>query len=61
MYTMTRKAIAVKVWFDNGNSLTTMINTDLTGAKAYYLGRFFNLGNGGNDVMTKAVLVEEIN
>lgn len=57
---MTNTAICVKVIFDNGDSLKTMINTDLEGAKNYYLGNTFNLGTV-KDVMTKAINVEEIN
>lgn len=33
-----------KVTFDNNDSLVTEINTDLTGATKYYLGRTFNIG-----------------
>lgn len=53
--------ITVKVKFDNNDSIITGINTDLEGAKSYYLERIFNLGSGENDLMAKAVLVEEIN
>ena len=55
-----RERVAVKVTFDNGDSLITEINTDLKGAKDYYLGKKFNLGAGAYDVMTKAVKVELI-
>jgi hypothetical protein len=50
--------VDVVVTFDNGNSLITTINTDLEGAKKYYIGRSFNLGNGEKDTMAKAVKVE---
>ena len=53
------EAIEVKVTFDDGDSLTTQINTDLECAKKYYLGKMFNLGVE-DDVMKKAVKVEEI-
>ena len=53
------EAIEVKVTFEDGDSLTTQINTDLEGAKKYYLGKMFNLGVE-DDVMKKAVKVEEI-
>lgn len=59
-----REVITVRVEFDNGDSLITKINTDLQGAKDYYLGNTFNLGSGGQDVMTKAIkvtLIESIN
>ena len=49
--------IDIKVTFDNGDHLNTGINADLEGAKKYYLGRYFNLGNGENDLMVKAVKV----
>ena len=52
--------ITVKVTFDDGDYLTTPINTDLDGAKDYYLGKYFNLGIE-DDRMVKAVKVEEIN
>jgi hypothetical protein len=47
----------VKITFADGNSLVTDINTDLDGAKKYYLGKMFNLGAGDDD-MQKAVKVE---
>ncbi len=55
--------IAVKVTFSDGDSLETEINTDLEGAKAYYLGKDFNLGQPYNpslDRVVQAVNVEEI-
>jgi hypothetical protein len=52
--------ISVKVTFENGDSLVTSINSNLEGAKNYYLGRVFNLGNGEKDVMTKAVKIKLI-
>ena len=51
--------ITVKVTFEDGDYLTTGINTDLDGAKQYYEGRLFNLGCV-EDHMVKAVKVEEI-
>ncbi len=53
------EAIEVKVTFEDGESITTPINTDLEGAKKYYLGKMFNLGTE-DDVMKKAVKVEQI-
>ena len=52
--------ITVKVTFDNGNVITTGINGTLESAKQYYLGKQFNLGSGEDDLMAKAVKVEEI-
>jgi len=52
------ESISVKVTFSDGSHLTTSINTDLEGAKKYYLGKTFNLGSGEHDKMTKAIKVE---
>jgi len=53
--------IAVKVTFDNGDWLTTRINLTLEGAKKYYIGTRFNLGDGaGGDLMATGVEVEEV-
>lgn len=49
--------ISVKVTFGNGNSLVTGINTDLEGARRYYLGNWFNLGVEDDD-MQQAVAVD---
>lgn len=51
--------ITVCVTFTNGKSLVTPINTDLAGAEACYLNRWFNLGSDADD-MQKAVKVEAI-
>ena len=51
--------ISVKVTYSNGDSLTTSINTDIKGAKGYYLNKWFNLGSV-DDNMQKAVKVEKI-
>ena len=51
----------VKVTFSDGDHLTTWINTDLEGAKAYYLGQTFDHypdGPDGREVLRKAVKVE---
>lgn len=49
----------IRVHFDNGNSLTTGINGTVAEIEAYYLGKWFNMGQGdGPDVMTQAVRVE---
>ncbi len=52
--------IKVKVTYSNKDTIITSINTDLEGAKRYYLGRVFNLGNSDNDLMVKAILVEKV-
>ena len=51
--------ISIKVFFENGDSLSTQINTDIDGARRYYIGRQFNLGIE-NDVMVKAIDVQAI-
>ena len=51
--------ITVKVTFEDGDYLTTGINTDLEGAKKYYEGRVFNLGSV-EDRMVKAISVEQV-
>ena len=53
------RSIVVRVTIADGNSLTTRINTDLEGAKAYYIGNWFNLGVADDD-MQQAVGVEEV-
>ena len=58
---MERKSIIVKVTFENGDSLVTSINTDLEGAKKYYItGEPINIGIGPNDNCQKAIKVEEV-
>jgi hypothetical protein len=44
--------------FANGDTITTLINTDSQGAVGYYYGKTFNLGDGaGGDNMQKCVAV----
>ena len=57
---MKTQQITVKVLFEDGDYLTTRINTDLNGAKEYYLNRYFNVGDGGNDLYKKCISVELI-
>ena len=52
--------LTLKVTFDNGNSLTTGFNGTQEQATAYYVGKPFNLGSGGRDVITKGKTVEII-
>ena len=49
----------VKVTFSDNNSLVTRINTDLQGAKEYYLHKWFNLGSV-EDHMVQAIMVEQV-
>lgn len=55
-----KKSINVKVTFENGDFLTTALNTDLEGAEKYYLNKLFNIGKGACDLVSKAIKVEEI-
>ena len=52
--------ITVNVTFSDGDTITTGINTDLGGARAYYLGQWFNLGHGPEDHMAQAITVEQL-
>ncbi len=47
----------IKVYFDNGDSITTSINGTNQEIEQYYLGNSFNLGRNGDDLMVKAVSV----
>lgn len=49
-----------KIHFSNGDFLTTGFNGNLTEAKKYYVGKFFNLGNGEHDKMIKVIKIEVI-
>lgn len=49
-----------KVFFDNGDWLTTGFNGNIEDANRYYLNNWFNLGQGENDLMAKAINVIEI-
>ena len=51
--------ITIKATFDDGNSIVTRINSTLEDAKAYYIGRMFNLGSVNDDIR-RCVLVEEV-
>lgn len=54
------KGRVVKVTFSNNDTITTAINGTDEEIMAYYLNRVFNLGNGENDLMAKALKVEFI-
>lgn len=51
----------IKVWFDNGDYFETCINGTNETILSYYIGQTFNLGNNGDDLMTKAVRVDFLN
>jgi hypothetical protein len=48
----------VEVTFTNGDSLTTEINGTVDEIKKYYIGKTFNLGHNGDDLMTKGKSVK---
>lgn len=56
---MNKKPINIKVTFENRDTITTLINTDIEGAKQYYLNNIFNLGTV-EDELTRAIKVEQI-
>ena len=49
-----------KIYFSNGDNLSTGFNGTINQAEEYYVGNEFNLGNGDNDVITKGIKVEEV-
>lgn len=51
----------VKVYFDNGDNFISTVNGDNETIEKYYLNRYFNLGNGENDLMAKCIKIEYIN
>ena len=48
----------IKVTFSGGNSLVTSITGTREEIEKYYLGNFFNIGDGENDKEEKAIKVE---
>ncbi len=55
------KPITVKCTYSNGDTVTTGINTDLQGAKGYFLGKTFDMTIGdGTEILAKCIKVEEI-
>ena len=52
--------ITVKVCFENGDSLLTGINMDISGARRYYVGRRFNIGQGGQDNLVEAISCDQV-
>jgi hypothetical protein len=51
--------IDIKVFFEDGNTLVTRINTSLEEAKEYYVGHAFTLDE--EKPMVKVVRVEQLN
>jgi hypothetical protein len=49
-----------KVFFNDGNYLTTGFNGTMQEAESYYLGHLFNLGDGEKDHMVKAIRIQEV-
>ncbi|MFW6024950.1 MAG: hypothetical protein ACOCRX_01275 [Candidatus Woesearchaeota archaeon] len=37
--------ITIKCYYENGDTVITNINSDLKGAKEYFLGKIFNIGS----------------
>ena len=57
-HTNTPMKTIVTAQFANGDTITTLINTDAQGAVDYYYGKRFNLGDGqGGDNMQKCIAV----
>ena len=53
--------ISVRVYWSNGDQMTTRINATLEEATDYYVGRPFNIGDGaGGDLMVRGLRVELI-
>ena len=50
--------ITVKCTYENGEVITTRINATFEEAKAYFLGREFNIGSGADDNMQKCIKIE---
>jgi hypothetical protein len=51
--------ITVKCTYENGDTVTTKINTTFKEAQWYFLNRYFQVGIGP-DAMQKCVAIEEI-
>jgi hypothetical protein len=49
-----------KVTFEDGNSLVTGFNGSFHEVENYYINQTFNVGHGEEDLMVKAVKVEEL-
>lgn len=50
-----------RVFFNDGNYLTTGFNGNVQEAESYYLGHLlFNLGDGEKDHMVKAIRIQEV-
>ena len=53
---------SIRVHYDNGDTVDTDINGTTKEILSFYVGNWFNLGNGrGGDLMAKAVRVEFLN
>ena len=48
----------VKVFFENGDIITTNINGTNKSIERYYLNKIFNIGSGEDDLMSKCIKVE---
>lgn len=53
--------LTVKCTYGNGDTITTDINATFDEAKAYFLGKWFNIGPGPEDNMQLCVSIELLN
>ena len=52
--------IVVKCFYENGDTITTSINGTFKEAQEYFLGRIFNIGLNGKDLLSKCIDIVEI-
>jgi len=50
--------ITIRVLFANGDSFVTGINCSYLDAYAYYVGKVFNLGTGGEDKLVECLHIQ---
>lgn len=51
--------LTVKCTYSNNDEIITDINTDLEGAKKYFLNKLFNLGSDSDNIQ-RCIKVEEL-
>lgn len=49
---------AIRVTFDDGDTIETLINGTQDEIRRYYLGQIFNLGDGDRDRLARAIRVD---
>ena len=52
--------MTVKIITESGDTWATTINASEEEARAYFVGKWFNLGSGENDRMERVVSIETI-